>query len=146
MYLSVDLILLTYCIYLLKLLTEIGVEFFAFCGRSASLYTLIGFIYIVGKISQNIRKCSEKNEVFDGSNHELLVGTTAEILAVKVERKSCVFCTAVSQPSRIGQCVTVSTGLDLLAEKIAEIFQIFDKNVKVVLIAKTRKITCFWHF
>ena len=61
-HLGVDLILLTDCIYLLKLLTEIGVEFFAFCGRSASLYTLIGFIYIVGKISQNIRKCSEKTK------------------------------------------------------------------------------------
>jgi len=46
-----------------------------------------------------------KNEVFDGSNHELLVGTTAEILAVKVERKSCISGTAAS---RSGRCVTVS--------------------------------------
>jgi len=32
---------------------------------------LIGFIYIVAKISQNIQKCLAENEVFDGSNREL---------------------------------------------------------------------------
>jgi len=50
-HLGVDLILLIYCIYLLKLLTKIGVEFLAYYGGSALLYTLICFIYVVGKIS-----------------------------------------------------------------------------------------------
>ena len=107
-HLGVDLILLIYCIYLLKLLTKIGVEFLTSCGGSALLYTLIGFIYIVGKIWQNIRKYSKRNEVFDGLNRELLANTDAEISAVKVERKSRIFCTAASRPSRNGRCVTVS--------------------------------------
>jgi len=53
-------------------------------------------------------KCSEINDVFDGSNRELLAGMNAEILAVKVERKSRIFCTVASRPSRSGRCVIVS--------------------------------------
>jgi len=60
-----------------------------------------------------------KKSSFGGLNGKLLAGTNAELLAVKVERKSRIFWTAASRPSRSGRCVTVR--LVSLAGKRADV-------------------------